>query len=46
MNQLTIIIVPSKKSVLGSPIDIGDVEDALEEEKKIDIQKFNRFFIN
>lgn len=33
-NKLTIIIDPSKKSVLGSPIDIGDVEEALEEAKK------------
>ena len=37
-NQLTIIIDPSKKSVLGSPIDIGDVEDALEEAKKEEIK--------
>lgn len=33
-NKLTIIIDPSKRSVLGSPIDIGDVEEALEEAKK------------
>ncbi len=33
-NKLTIIIDPSKKSVLGSPIDVGDVENALEEARK------------